>query len=259
MSLTLNSRVVSAPGGDVCRPEVRPALTCPRLGSPSNRGAGARVSRKAFAGRSLALLVWLGACVALAGCDARESGNGIYAERRISVAGFTALDVKDGVGAVVTLAPGLAQSVTLTGDENIVENNLQWRVDVEGVGTAAVSVLRVWASPSFVPVIPARVVINRPTLARVRGSDGVVIQVARPAGSTAVGGPLAVELQEATLSAREYPVSSAAVDLRDGATALLHSEGPVTGTVSADSRLDNTYGGGPCLVTTTAAGSVTCN
>jgi hypothetical protein len=256
MTLTSKSRVVPGPVADPAAPEVRPARTSAALGTSSIRGAAAPVARNAFAGRSLALLV---ALFVLGGCDLRQSGNGAYGEKTVHVGDFTGVRMQDGVGAVITVGPGLTQSVTVTGDENIVENNIRTSVDVEGVGSAAVSVLHVWASPSFVPVIPPRVVISRPSLSLARGSDGVVIEVTRPAGSTAVGGPLVVLLDGATVSARGYPTAGAVVDLDGGSTALLHSDGPVTGTVSADSRLDNTSGVGPCLVPTMAAGNVICD
>lgn len=258
MTSTRKSPVVSAGRAGRRSAEVRPARTS-RLRAPrGNRGAGVTVARNRFAGRSLAALLAV-ALAGVAGCDLRETGNGVYAERTLHVADFDGVRVQDGIDAVITVAPGLAQTVTLTGDENIVENDLHASVEPEGVGSAVVQVLHVWASPSFVPVIPPRVVVGRPSLAAACAAGGSAVTLARPSGSTVVGGPLVTELSGATLDARDYPVSGALVDLDAGSTALLHSDGQVTGSVSGDSTLDNTFGAGPCLVTTTAGAKVLCN
>lgn len=263
MRPTDESRAVSGPFGLLPPPEVRVPRTCATLRTSRGRGAAVTVARGRVAGRSAAVLLGLAVsaagAAALAGCDPRQTGNGVYAEKAIRVAEFAGVRAEDGIGAVITVAPGLAQTVIVTGDENVIERNIRTSVDVEGAGTAAVAVLHVWASPSFTPVIPPRVVITRPSLTLVRGGDGVFIEVKRPAGAADVGGPLTVDLDGATLSAREYPVSGAVVALEAGATARLRSEGPVTGTVAGDSHLDNTAGAGPCLVSTTAGGSVACN
>jgi hypothetical protein len=193
---------------------------------------------------------------AVGGCDLRPTGNGVYAEKAVEPGGvFVGVRVQDGIGAVITVGP--AQKVTLTGDQNIVENSLKVRLEAEVVGSTAVSVLHVFASPTYAPVLPPKAVISVPTLAVVRGDDAVV-QLARASGATEPGGPLLVDLDEATLLAAGYPVASAAVDLREGSFAQLAAGGPVTGTVGAGSRLDNSAGAGPCLVTTTAGATVIC-
>lgn len=259
MPLTWKSHVLSGRPAEAAGPEVVRVRTSAALGTPTIPGAGATVARKRFAGRPLAALALLAAAAALAGCDPERVGNGVYAEKTVHVAPFTGVRVEDGIDAVITVSSTATQSVILTGDENIVDENLETRVELEGVGSTAVSVLHVWASPSFTPVIPPRVVIRRPSLVYVRGSDGVSIEVKTPTGADEGAGPLAVVLEGATLIARSYPISGAVVDLEDRATARLHSDGPVVGTVSADSHLDNTYGSGSCAgVVTSGAGNVVC-
>jgi hypothetical protein len=257
MDLTQKSRLLSGPAARGGRPEVRPHPTAAALGSSRIRGAAAPARRKPFAGPALAALV---AVVGLTACDPRLQGNGVYAEKTVDLAAFTGVRTEDGVGAVITVEPGLSQAVKVIGDENLVQSHIRTSLEVEGVGSAALTVLHVWVDPAdFQPVIPPKVVVSRPTFSLARGRDGVSIELKRPAGSTAVGGPLVVGLEGASLNARQYPTGGAAVVLSGGSTALLHSDGPVTGSVSADSHLDNTAGLGPCFVPTTAAGNVVCS
>lgn len=250
------SGVSPCTGGRVS-PDVRAARTSCTRGTPADRGAGARVVRSGHAGRPAAALLAAAALAGLGACDFRPTGNGVYAEKTVDPNGaFVGVRVQDGVGAVITVGP--AQKVTLTGDQNIVENSLKVRLEAEVVGSTAVSVLHVFASPTYAPVLPPKAVISVPALAVVRGDDAVV-QLARASGATELCGPLLVDLDEATLLAAGYPVASAAVDLREGSVAQLASAGPVTGTVGAGSRLDNSAGAGPCLVTTTTGATVVCN
>lgn len=258
MSLTPKTRVV--PGGPACpvQPEVRGGRTPPALGSSRIPGAIATVSPGRGAGRSVAALAALAAAAALAGCDPERVGNGAYAEKTVTVAPFTGIRVEDGIQAVITVSSTAAQSVTLAGDQNIVEENLQAEVESELVGSERISVLHVWASPSFTPVISPRVVVRLPRIDSVHGSDGVPIEVTAADGEGRAG-PLAVVLEGATLRARQYPVSAATVRLEGRSTAQLHCDGPVTGTVSGGSHLDNSYGAGSCAgVVTSGAGTVVC-
>lgn len=81
-----------------------------------------------------------------------------------------------------------------------------------------------------------------------------------PTGANEGAGPLAVVLDGATLTARQYPTAGALVDLDGRSTAQLHADGPVAGTVSADSHLDNTSGSGHCTaVVSGGTGNVVCN
>lgn len=259
MSLTSKSRVVSAAGTGPLRPEVRRARTPGTLGAPSNRGADATVARNRRAWRPAAALLAVALLAGAAGCDYRESGNGKYHEERIHPAEFTGVWTEDGIDAVITITSTATQAVTLTGDENIVNENFEWAVTQQTVGETSVPVLHVWASRSFTPVIPARVVITRPSLLLARGSDGVDLQITGTPGWTAPG-PLHAALHGATLSAGDYAVDGAVVDLDLGSTAVLRAEGPVVGAVSADSHLDNTRGVGSCAgVVTSGAGNVRCN
>jgi hypothetical protein len=130
------------------------------------------VARLGVAGRSVAALVALAALAGLAGCDPRQTGNGVYAEKAVHVGPFTGIRMEDGIDAVVTVSSTATQTVTVTGDQNLVNENIRTSLDVEGSGSTAVAVLHVWASPSFTPVIPPWVFIVRPSLALVRGSDG---------------------------------------------------------------------------------------
>lgn len=258
MTSTRKSRVVSCGDGGPGDREVRSPPTPGGPRHPGNRGAAVTVRRNRFAGGSLAALLALVLSLAgAAGCDLRETGNGVYAERPLHVADFEGVRVQDGIDAVITVAPG-PQTVTLTGDENLLDYNIKAAVEPEAVGSATASVLHVWASPSIVPVIPPRVVVSRPALSVARASAGSAIELSSPPGAATAPGPLAVGLDAGTLTARDYPVDGAAVDLAAGSTAILHSDGPVTGRVSADSHLDNTAGLGPCVVTTTAGADVRC-
>jgi hypothetical protein len=260
MSQTQKSHVLSGLGAGSSGREVRSGRTPATLGNSRVRGAGATVWRKVFAGRSLAALV---ALATLAACDPLLQGNGVYAERPVRVGSFIGLWASNGVGAAVTVAGGAEQSVTITGDENLVADHIRWELvdpEPQGITSAAGKVLHVYVSPAdFVPVIPPRVVITRPDLAFVRGDDGASLEVKRAIGSTATAGPLAAALDGASLDARAYPTSGAVVVLTAGSRAQLHSDGPVTGSVSADSRLDNTLGAGHCLVTPAGPESVTCH
>lgn len=259
MTLTWKSRVVSASSGDAVGAEVSRARTCGPLGTSSNRGADATVRRRGRAGRPVAGLLAAVALVGAAGCDYRESGNGKYYEAPIHPADFAGVRTEDGIDAVITISSTATQTVILTGDENIVKDNLRWSVDPEQVGSTSIQILHVWASPRFDPVIPARVVVTRPSLALVGGEGGVDLQISGTPGWTAPG-PLHVELDGATLTASDYAVDGAVVELERGSLAVLHSDGPVGGTVAADSQLDNRRGSGSCAaVATSGSGNVRCN
>lgn len=274
MHLTSKSRVITPIAGSSVPVEVSGPRTPTALGTSRIRGAGATLWRKLFAGRSAPTpahpgeavklggrLAALAALALLAACDPKLTGNGIYLEKPIDPGGqFTGVHIEDGVGAVITLDAGRTQSVTLTGDENLVRDHIKYALEVEGTGGSAVTLLHVWVEPSdFRPVIPPKVVIVRPDLSVARGQSGAGIELKRPSGSTAVGGSLLVGLARASLDAQQYPTAGAVVFLVDASQARLHSDGPVTGSVSADSHLDNLAGLGPCLVATTAAGTVSCN
>jgi hypothetical protein len=193
----------------------------------------------------------------LAGCDLRESGNGVYYEQMIHVADFAGVRMQDGIDAVISVTSTATQTVALTGDENIVKENLRTSIEPETVGSATIPVLHVWSSRSFTPVIPPRVLITRPTLVVAGGTGNLDIHVTGTPGRTAPG-PLYVALDGASLTAGDYAVDGAVVDLDLGARAVLHANGPVSGRVSADSHLDNSSGTGPCSVETAGSGSVVC-
>ena len=260
MTLTWKSRVVSASGRDPARPEVRPAHTCATLGTSSDRGAAATVTPHRFAGRPVGVLLGVAAAglLGLAGCDLRESGNGVYHEQIIHVGDFAGVRMQDGIDAVISVTSTATQTVALTGDENIVKENLRTSIEPETVGSATVPVLHVWSSGSFTPVIPPRVLITRSTLVVVRGTGSLDIHVTGTPGRTAPG-PLHVALDGASLTAGDYAVDGAVVELDRAARAVLHADGPVTGGVSADSHLDNSRGTGPCSVETSGSGSVVCD
>jgi hypothetical protein len=217
------------------------------------------VARNGFAGRSVALLLAVAALLGSAACDYRQSGNGVYAEKIIRVADFTGIRTEDGIDAVIGVSSTATQTVTLTGDENVVDELIRTSVEAETIGSATISVLHVWSSRSFTPVIPARIVITRPSLVLAAGSDGVDLQLAGTPGWTAPG-PLHVALDGASLFAGDYAVDGAVVALARGSNAVLRSSGPVMGSVSVDSRLDNSGGTGSCAgVVTSGAGNVTCH
>jgi hypothetical protein len=216
------------------------------------RGVGVTVSRTRRTGLVASVLALL------AGCDVRVEGNGVYVEETRSLPAFAGVRMEDGVAAAVTVEAGLSQSVKVIGDENLVRDHVKTSVDPDALGTG---VLHVWVSLSaYEARIPPTVIVALPAFAVARAKDASSIALRRPAGSTAVGGALQVVLEDrALLDATEYPTAGAAVALAGRSSAKLHSEGPVTGTVSDESRLDNLRGTGPCLVTTTSPGaSVAC-
>lgn len=257
MASTRKSRVVSSTAARHLHPGVSRAPTAGALGSSRDRGAGARVAR-GRAGRALAALA---AALAVAACDPELRGNGVAVEKTLDLAPFEGVRVEDGVGAIVTVDPTLGgQTVKLVGDENLVEEgHIQASLVPDTLGSLAVTVLRVRVESGFTPTIPPKVVVSRPSFSLARGLTGGSIELKRPAGSTAVGALLGVALDAAALNARAYPTAGALVALTGGASARLHADGPVTGTVSGGSVLDNTLGAGPCLVTTSGAATVTCH
>lgn len=260
MDLTSKSLLLSGLAALGVRPGVRPLPTAAALGSSRIRGAPVPPARKRFAGRALAALVFA-AAAGLAACDPEVRGNGVAFEKTLTLDPFEGVRIETGVAAIVTVDPAIgAQTVKLVGDENLVaDGHILAGLEPDGVGSVSVTVLRVRVESGFVPTIQPKVVIGRPTFTFAHGQNGGTIELRRPPGSAAVGGPLAVWLEGASLQGSQYPTERAAVLLTGGSTAHLHSDGPVTGSVSADSHLDNTAGAGPCLVVTTAAGSVSCH
>lgn len=204
-----------------------------------------------------------------AGCD-RIRGDGVLRVEPRSVGdGFHAVSV--GSGVLATVAAGLAPSVTVSGDENVVS-----RLDTEVVG----GVLEVrLAVDGYESVHPLRVVATLPLLDRVdateqsrvsvsgvqaeafavRASDGAEVVLAGPGGAT-----LSVELSGgdhggATLDASGYRVSDgASVVVSSGARARIDSDGDVTGEISGASTLENDGSGACTGVSRDTAAVVTC-
>lgn len=253
MPSSRKSSVVSRSGEGFAAAEVRVAPTVPAPGIRGRRDSGATVAgrRPARAGRTLAALAIV---AALGACDADLQGNGVYLEEPRTVGAFDALRVEDGIAAYVTVGP--AQTVKVIGDSNAVQY-IDTSVDPFAVGSAT-SVLHVSSSRALSPIVPPMVVVTVPSLRWAGGQQGSPLQLKRPAGSTAVAPPLAVVLDAASLDATAFPTAGALVALTAGSTARLHSDGPVTGSVTGGSHLDNLLGTGPCDVTTTAGSTVAC-
>ncbi|MCM2333792.1 MAG: DUF2807 domain-containing protein [Anaeromyxobacteraceae bacterium] len=197
---------------------------------------------------------------ALCGCEFSVEGNGVFAERAVSVPAFDRLEIGLGIEATVT-AGAADRLVVISGDENVLQH-----VDVEVSGTALVTSTDLQGG--FTTVHPLRLRIEVPSLVGVKASDLAHVTVtgaAAPAfevdadgqGQVALSGAggdaLAVRLRDrAVLSGFGYPAATAAVDLADGSTGQLHVSGAVTGTVAGGprggSRLE-IQGGGTCSLT----------
>lgn len=208
----------------------------------------------------------IAALIALAGCDPYVRGDGRYHEEARTLPPFAGVRVEDRLSVFVTA--GREQGVTVSGDANLVRDSIETRLlaDPVMVGTQSVPVLRVYVDlEEYAPTIPPRVVITVPTFAYVDASDHSRVEVrAAPASTfrvraegesvvTLFGPPgadeLELDLDSAALDADTYPVSLASVELTGNATAELSCAGPVTGTASGTSVVDNRLGAGDCGVT----------
>lgn len=211
---------------------------------------------------------------ALAACEPFLQGNGVYREeRRPDVGPFTGVHVESGIDAAVTA--GVAdRSVTVSGDDNVVPY-----IETEVRTDSGLQVLHVWVSKAFVGTIPPRAVIEVPSLeyafatqsSRVSGKSLAAssFEVVADQSSTVVlegaavpaGESLDVRLATgAVLSATAYAVSGGAeVQLSGGSVARIRSDGPVSGTVTGGSVLENLQGTGSCAgVTADGNSTLSC-
>lgn len=249
------------------------APTSGGLGFPSRRGADATpLSRSARLRAAVALTL----AAALGGCEPYVQGNGVYhQETRPDPGPFTGLHVESGIEVTVT-AGAADRSVVVSGDANVVPY-LETVVQT-GEGRR---VLFVRITRTFSGTIPPRAAIAVPSLeyafatqfSRISGKTiaassfevvadhgaNVVLEgAAAPAGDS-ISAALATG---ALLNATAYEVSGgAAVTLTGGSIAKLHADGPVTGTLSGGSQLDNLSGTGVCadVVVQDAASKLSCH
>ncbi len=257
MAITRGWRGVRRSGNDDGQADAARAPTSSALGFPSARGGGATgVPRSA--GGLAAVLVLL---AALGGCDPYVQGNGVYAEeQRPDPGDFTGIHVESGVEAIVT-AGASARSVTVSGDANVVPY-IETQVQSDG----GRRVLHVWISRAFSGTIPPRAWVEVPVLEYAAATEGARITakaVAAPAFEVVADDGASVVLEgaaapagdsidvtlgsRAVLNAGAYEVSGgASVALSGASSAKLHSDGPVSGTVSGGSQLDNLLGAGDC-------------
>ncbi len=250
-------------GGGACAPAgVGETRTVSALGTSSDRGDRATALPRST--RGACGLLAAAALALVAGCNPEVRGNGVYLEQQRDTGDFQGLDIKDGVAAYITA--GQALSVKVIGDANVVPNiATEVFSDPEQVGTGTIRVLHIVPSIAFDPTIPPAVIITVPALSYVRAEGASPVQVKRAAadlftvramgsaqvtlvGAAGRSGDLldAVLSKQTLLDATQYPTAGAYVELYDKATAKLHSNGPVTGFASGDSRLDNLLGTGDC-------------
>jgi len=257
MAITREHRAIPRPTDGAMEASLARPRTSSALGTSSACGARATpLPRSTRVGGTLVLLAGL-----LAGCQPYVQGNGVYLEeRRSNVASFAGLHVESGVEVTVT-AGAAVQSVTVSGDANVVPF-IETQVQTDG----GRQVLHVWISTAFGGTIPPRAVVEVPSFEYVlateasrvnakkvaatsfvvvadQGSNVVLEGAAAPAGES-----MDVKLStRALLDATAYAVSrTASVDLTSASIARLHSDGPVTGTVTGGSQLDNLHGTGSC-------------
>jgi Putative auto-transporter adhesin, head GIN domain len=229
------------------------------LGIPCRRGPGATPVPRS--GRRLALALAVLSSSSLAACQPYVQGDGVYREERRPDPGpFTGVLVESGIGASVAAGAG-ARSVTVSGDANVVPY-----IETEVRTDSGRQVLHVWISKAFIGTIPPRAVVEVPSLEYASATESsriaakgvaavafeavadkrasLVLQgAALPAGES-----IDVRLSSgAVLDASAYGVSGgASVQLSGGSAAKLECDGPVTGTVTGGSELDNLAGAGSC-------------
>ena len=247
------------------------APTFRALGISCARGPGATPVPRS--GRRLALALAVLSC-SLVACEPYVQGNGVYREEQRSDPGpFTGIRVESGIEATVT-AGAAARSVTVSGDANVVPY-----IETEVRTDSGQQVLHVWISKAFIGTIPPRAVVEVPSLEYASATEAARITakgVAAAAFEVVADQGASLALQGAALPAGEsidarlssgaaldasaYGVSvGAGVQLSGSSVAKLDCDGPVTGTVTGGSRLDNLAGAGSCSgVTADGSSTLSC-
>lgn len=268
MRISSKWRGVPPPTGGGAARTVGVRLTASPLEHPRDRRSGVTPLPRCTRG----LLTAVAAIVALVGCDPPVRGDGrYYEEARTFDEPFTGVRAQDRLSVFVTA--GREQTVTVSGDGNIVRDKIKTRLlDPVMVGTQSVRVLHAYVDPpDYEPTIPPRVVITVASFAYVNASDASKVEVRGAEASTfrvqaggesivtLVGTPgadeLEIELVNANLEADTYPVGLAFVELMGNSSAHLSCAGPVTGTASGTSVVDNRLGAGECEVELSGAAS----
>jgi putative autotransporter adhesin-like protein len=248
------------------------APTSHALGFPRARGPGATPVPRS--GRRLALALAVLSSF-LAACQPYVQGDGVYREERRPDPGpFTGVVVESGIAASITAGAG-DRSVTVSGDANVVPY-----IETEVHTDSGRQVLHVWISKAFIGTIPPRAVVEVPSLeyasatesSRIaaKGVAAAAFEAVADRGAslvlegaaTSAGESIDVRLATgAVLDASAYGVSGgASVQLSGGSVAKLECDGPVTGTVTGGSELDNLAGAGSCGgVSTDGSSKIACH
>lgn len=211
--------------------------------------------------------------LALAACHPYVQGNGVFHEESRDLPAFAGVVVADGV--LATVRAGDAQSVRVSGDENVV---VQVETRVRTDDGWAIPVLDVSVSGGgYRSVHPLRVDVALPALRLVRvgpetqleatdvasdalavvASDGGVVGVAGSGGASLEVSLSGGQHGGARLDARGYPVATAAVTLTGGSIAQLAASSAVSGTAAQGCRVEN-VGAGACQVIDGAGQPVSC-
>jgi len=188
------------------------------------------------------------------GCESYVSGNGVYGVEYRVIPEFHGVRVSDGVQVIATSGVAL-QPVKVIGDANVIPLiKTELDHDPTVVGTTTISVLHVWVDGRYDPVIAPQVVVSIPSLSYVEAADTSIVTASSTDGDT-----LYVKLNgEALLDATGYPTVGADVELAGRAIAKLDASGSVTGSVLDHATLVN-VGVGPCLATTSANATISCD
>jgi hypothetical protein len=198
-----------------------------------------------------------------AACTTYVNGNGVYHEQTRQVDPFVGIALDLGIQAEVQV--GEKQSVTITGDANIVP-------DIETRVEGGILVTSTWLD-GFDPSLPLRLYVTVPYLERAVafGASTAIVSGAEVPVSFQVqaderseihlagsGGPaLSTSLRGGSrLEARTFPAAQATVTLGGDSAAELRVSGEVTGSVTGGSDLQ-IHGGGNCSQVTVSPDS-TC-
>ena len=262
------------------------SATIPESPRACARPAAPAPSARSPAGSTLPLRAGLlaGALALLGACTPYVQGNGVLREETRSVDVFEGVSVSDGV--LVNVAAGATSAarvaVTVSGDENIVYQNLKTEVRTDGETGRPVLVVYVDMS-DFSTTHPLRVSASVPVLTVLRASgvhagsssqiDATVSRVAElrvsaekeaivkvPAAPAGIAADrLDVVLSSgAWLSAQSCEAVQADVQLTGASRAQLRASGSVTGSVIEGSTLENA-GTGVCTgVTRSTDSTVSC-
>jgi hypothetical protein len=257
------------------------------LGSPSGRSGGAtRSPRYSHAGIPAALA----ALLITVACEPYVEGNGVYREedRTGSVGTFVGIHAEDGIIATVT-SHTAAYRLIASGDSNVLQY-IRTEVQQDTVLGVLQPILHVWVdlSAGYSSTNPSAVVVDAPDLvyalakhnARVdvTGAETAILTArAESGGNVSVVGPHVIDPEgdpagaaihvfasNGSVDAHRYVTTDATqaayVELSAGARLQLHADGPVLGTATGASTVDNLAGTGSCAgVDLSGGATAACN